>query len=172
MIVGRVPGRSVLVPRRFAVPIVQPKSCPIRASLGALGRKWALLLLRDIAFHENVRFSDMLRNSPGLTPRILSIRLKELQQEGFIERVARAAGNGSITYELTPKGQDTVPVLTAFVNFGMKRHADVVFKDGKARSLTEMFPNSHRELLGDLKNYADSSPRINKLTPRTRIPFA
>ncbi len=81
MIVVLMRDKPILTPRGFAIPTVQPKACPIHASLGVLGRKWALLLLRDVAFHEHVRFSDMLRNSPGLTPRILTMRLKELQEE-------------------------------------------------------------------------------------------
>ncbi len=59
MIVVLMPDKLILTPRGFAIPTVQPKACPIHASLGVLGRKWALLLLRDVAFHEHVRFSDI-----------------------------------------------------------------------------------------------------------------
>ena len=63
------------------VPTVLWKTCPIRSSLGVLGRRWSLLILRDVAFFRKVRFSDMLRTNSGLSPRLLSIRLKELQRE-------------------------------------------------------------------------------------------
>ncbi len=112
-----------LLPRQPLVPAVTTVACPIHASLGVLGRKWALLVLRDVAFFENARFSDFLRNSPGLTPRILSMRLRELRVEGFIRRVEKDGPDREITYDLTPKGWDAVPILTAFLGFGMTEYA-------------------------------------------------
>ena len=95
---------STMIPRDFAVPIVPVESCPIQASLGVLGRKWALLVLRDIAFYEKVRFSDILRKNVGLTPRILTFRLKELATDGLIQRMPGNSGRRDVFYELTAKG--------------------------------------------------------------------
>ena len=169
MIVTLMRDKLILIPRNFAIPTVQPKACPIHASLGVLGRKWALLLLRDVAFHEHVRFSDMLRNSPGLTPRILTMRLKELQEEGFLIRLTDGVRRGTITYELASKGRDVIPILTALTNFGIKHHANVVFEDGEPRSLAEMFPWSQSELLRDLKEYADRSPTAKEGPAKGRL---
>lgn len=137
--------------REFATPRVMPIACPIRSSLGVLGRKWALLVLRDVAFYEDVRFSDMLRNSPGMTPRILTFRLRDLTREGFIVRVEKGR---EIVYELTQKGRDAIPILTAFTSFGFQHHADLVFPDGRPRTLGEVLPGSQDELLRALATYA------------------
>lgn len=142
--------------RPFAVPKVPPVACPIHASLGVLGRKWALLVLRDVAFYENVRFSDMLRSTPGLTPRVLTFRLQELRKEGFIRRVER---DGAIVYEPTEKGRDAIPILAAFTSFGFKHHAATVFPDGIPRDIGAVLPGSQRELLGGLCDYARHAPR-------------
>jgi DNA-binding HxlR family transcriptional regulator len=92
---------------------------PLRRSLRALGTKWTLLLLRDMAFLRMTRFSDLLRNNPGLTPRVLSRRLKEMQVERLIVR----SGSGrAVAYALTPRGQDAVYVLLAFLKYGLKYH--------------------------------------------------
>jgi DNA-binding HxlR family transcriptional regulator len=140
-------------------PEVMPIACPITASLGVLGRKWAFSVLRDIAYFEAVRFSDMLRHNPGLTPRVLVFRLKELQREGFIERVARGGEDGDqITYELTPKGQDAVPILGALTHFGMRHYAPKVFPDGKPRNIDTAMPGAQRAVMGDLMNYATGRP--------------
>ena len=141
-------------PREFAVPKMSIASCPIRASLGILGRKWILPILRDIAFYRDVRFSDILRKNDGLTPRILTFRLHELQSEGFIKRMSRDGNKRDIFYELTPKGKDAIPILTAFTSFGMRYHADVVFEDGRPRKLSQVLPGSQRELLRGLAEYA------------------
>ena len=60
--------------------------CPVQATMGVLGHKWALLVLRNIALYRAVRFNDMLRITPGLTKRVLSMRLRELKNDGLIGR--------------------------------------------------------------------------------------
>jgi DNA-binding HxlR family transcriptional regulator len=138
-------------------PKVPPIACPVRASLGVLGRKWALLVLRDVAFYEGVRFSDILRNNPGMTPRILVFRLRELEEEGFLRKV-RSGGPRGVVYELAPKGRDAIPILTAFTNFGFQHHAGEVFADGKARTLGQVLPGSQEALLRGLAAYAREAP--------------
>ncbi len=136
------------------VPRVRFRACPIRASLGVLGRKWACLVLRDLAFFGEMAFSQFLRNNPGMTPRILSMRLRDLQEEGLIRRLQDADNPRSVRYRLTAKGEDAVPVLTALIQFGMRHHADRVFGDGEPRELQEIFPGRQRRMLGRLSRYA------------------
>ena len=121
-------------PVRFKIEF---ESCPVEASLGVLGRKWALLVLRDIALFRAQRFNEMLRVTRGLTKRILSLRLSELEREGFIVRAER--GRRYTRWEITPKGRDVLPVLMTLVQFGAKWHADRVFVDQRSRPLTEIF---------------------------------
>jgi DNA-binding HxlR family transcriptional regulator len=96
---------------------------PLRRSLRALGTKWTLLLLRDMAFLKLARFSDLLRNNPGLTPRVLSRRLAEMQVERLI---VRSEAGRRISYTLTPRGQDAVYVLLAFLRYGLKYHDKIL----------------------------------------------
>lgn len=150
------------------LPEVMPMACPITPSLEVLGRKWAFSVLRDIAYFEDVRFSDMLRHNPGLTPRVLVFRLKELQREGFIERIVRAGENGEqITYELTPKGRDAVPILGALTHFGMRHYAARVFPDGRSRNIDTAMPGRQNAVMGDLMNYARGRPMS---PPPRRVP--
>ena len=121
-------------PVRFKIEF---ESCPVAASLGVLGRKWALLILRDIALYRAQRFNEMLRASPGLTKRTLSLRLNELERAGFIVRVER--GPKYARWEATEKGRDVLPVLMTLVRFGSKWHAAEVFADQRPRTLTDIF---------------------------------
>ena len=93
---------------------------PVRGSVKALGSKWTLLILRDIGFLRLERFGQILRNNPGLTPRVLSRRLRNMRKEGLIERTVRS---DRITYLLTPRGEDAAYVLLAFLRYGLKYHA-------------------------------------------------
>lgn len=140
------------------VPTVMWKTCPIRSSLGVLGRRWSLLILRDVAFFRKVRFSDMLRTNSGLSPRLLSIRLKELQREGLIERAASPDDHREVWYDITEKGRDVVPILAAFIQYGAKHRAKDVFVDRRARDFGTLFPEGGEYMLGQLYDYA-RSPR-------------
>jgi DNA-binding HxlR family transcriptional regulator len=91
---------------------------PIRASLGVLGRKWAFLVLMNIALGRAQRFNELLRSSPGMSKRILAIRLRELETNGFIVRAEQ--GRGFTRWQLAPKGADVLPVLLTLMHFGAK----------------------------------------------------
>ena len=140
---------------------VEFSSCPVEASLGVLGRKWALLVLRDIAMFRADRFNDMLRRTPGMTKRVLAMRLSELERSGFIYR--KEQGPKFTRWALTEKGWDTLPVLMTLVGFGVKWHADRVFPDGVARPLDAVFDRGYiRQVL------ATSSRAPSRTSTRAR----
>lgn len=111
--------------RSRIVPMLAYQADPIRESLNVLGRKWTLLVLRDIAFLKLNRFGPILRNNPGLTPRVLSRRLKQMQREGLVNRISQAA---SVHYELTKRGEDAVFILLAFLRYGLRHHMELPAK--------------------------------------------
>lgn len=115
--------------------------CPVQASLGVLGRKWSLLVLRNIELYGKHRFNEMLRATPGLSRRVLSMRLKELENEDFIEIVERKRNCSK--WDLTMKGRDVLPILLALVQFGSKWYADEVFADKVPRTLAEIFDENY-----------------------------
>jgi DNA-binding HxlR family transcriptional regulator len=130
--------------------------CPIRASIGILGHKWALIILRDVAFLPGPTFSLIQHRNPGLTPRVLSERLKELRSAQLIEKVAHETDERIYHYRLTEKGKDIVPVLAAMMQFGMKHLSEKVFEDGRPRSMKDSFPGLANRFLGELFDYAVS----------------
>ncbi len=91
---------------------------PLRSSLGVLGKRWACLVLFHIATGQAQRFNDLLRKSPGMGKRILAMRLKELERDGFIARGEQ--GRGYVRWKLAPKGQDVLPVLLTLIHFASK----------------------------------------------------
>jgi len=93
---------------------------PIQATLGSLGRKWALLVLMNIALARAQRFNELLRATPGMSKRILAMRLRELEADGFIFRAEQDRQH--TRWQLTRKGADVLPVLLTLIHFGSKRH--------------------------------------------------
>ena len=91
---------------------------PLQSSLGVLGRKWALLILMNIALGQAQRFNELLRKSPGMSKRILALRLRELEENGFLPR---AEHHRAFTrWQLTAKGTDVIPVLLTLIRFASK----------------------------------------------------
>ncbi len=100
-------------------PLLAYQADPIRESVKRLGRKWTLLILRDMAFLKLTRFGQILRNNPGLTPRVLARRLRQMQQECLVERVVTSE---KVAYRLTSRGEDAVFILLAFLRYGIQHH--------------------------------------------------
>jgi DNA-binding HxlR family transcriptional regulator len=122
------------------VPAAPMVACPIQTSLGFLGKKWAILILREMVMRNVDRFSELLRSIDGLTPRILSVRLKELEEEGVIMKNSDEKHPSIVRWKLTEKGWDALPILMSLFAFGSKWYPQTVFADGKARELVELYP--------------------------------
>jgi DNA-binding HxlR family transcriptional regulator len=123
------------------------KSCPIDAIHPLFGRKWTLAILRDVVYFRRARFAQFLRANPGLTDRVLARRLNELVREGILHR----EGNGkAVRYSLTPRGQDTEPILAALYNYGIRHHADKVFADARPRALAGVLPEWDQGFLASI----------------------
>lgn len=120
-------------------PDVKFEKCPIKASMGVFGRKWTMLMLRDIGFRKIDRFNHLLESIPGLTPRVLSMRLKELERDGIIKKRDDSSMSGVVRWTLTEKGEDALPILMRLIAFGSKWFAKEVFEDKIPRSLNEIF---------------------------------
>ena len=134
--------------------------CPIKATLGVLGKKWTMLLLRDIGFRKIDRFNRLLESIPGLTPRVLSMRLKELEQNQFIKCVQNQESPMIVRWSLTEKGTDTLPLLLRLIAFGSKWYPEEVFEDKKPRTLEELF---RPEAMHIVQDYYRSEPSMTQL---------
>ena len=123
------------------LPKINFIKCPIKTSLGVLGKKWTILILRDIGFRKINRFNRILESIPGLTPRVLSMRLRELEKEGFIEcKQEKRISTIIVIWNLTEKGKDTLPILLMISAFSFKWYSEFIFEDKKPRKLKEVFP--------------------------------
>ncbi len=86
------------------------------------------------------RFTRLLKATPGLTPRILFRRLRELEKEGIIERAEKRNWPNFVRWRLTEKRTDTIPILMRFSAFGSKWYAGQLFEDKTPKKLREIYP--------------------------------
>ncbi|MCI4365021.1 MAG: helix-turn-helix transcriptional regulator [Thermoplasmata archaeon] len=115
---------------------------PLQSSLGVLGRKWAFLVLMNIALSQAQRFNELLRRNPGMSKRILAMRLRELEQKGFILRAEQR--RAYTKWELSPKGADVLPVLLTLIHFGSKWGGDDRPPGAPSRTLSSPFEVAYR----------------------------
>lgn len=93
----------------------------------------------------NNRFNQIRRSLPGLTPRVLTLRLKELEEAGLIRAIVIRESPRVVEWTLTEKGKDTIPILMSILAYGSKWYADEVFEDHRPRTLEEIYPQTAYE---------------------------
>jgi|WetSurMetagenome_2_1015567.scaffolds.fasta_scaffold99849_2 DNA-binding HxlR family transcriptional regulator len=121
-------------------PSIKFKDCPVKVAMNVLGKKWTVLILRNIAFFKIERFNELRRSLPGLTPRVLIMRLHELEECGIIQAVILKDKPRLVKWVLTKKGQDVIPILLSIVAFGAKWYSEQVFDDNRPRTINEIYP--------------------------------
>ncbi len=122
--------------------------CPIQTALQVLGKKWTLLILRDIGFRKIDRFNRLLETVNGITPRVLSMRLRELERTEYIRCIEKQRSPMIVRWTLTRKGRDTLPILLKLLSFGSKWYPEIVFDDTKARNrLDQIFTRREMKIL-------------------------
>jgi DNA-binding HxlR family transcriptional regulator len=85
--------------------------CPrFQFTLELLGRRWMGAIVRTLVAGPR-RFNEVLAAIPGLSDRLLSERLRELETEGLVARVVHDERPVRVTYELTPCGRSLEPVI-------------------------------------------------------------
>ena len=92
-------------------------ACGIARALDVVGDRWALLVIRDLLLGPK-RFTDLRAGLPGVSPDVLSQRLRELEDAELLTRRRLAPPAASQVYELTERGRALEPVLLELGRWG------------------------------------------------------
>jgi DNA-binding HxlR family transcriptional regulator len=114
------------------------KVCPINNTFKLMGKKFTVLILRNMMHLGQTRFNQFL-GIEDINAKILSARLKEMEKDGLIKRKIFHERPVRVEYTLTEKSEALHPVLDQMAAFSMQYCAKDVFKDGKARKLEEVY---------------------------------
>jgi DNA-binding HxlR family transcriptional regulator len=109
------------------------ESCPIETTFRIIGKKWTVLIIREI-LRGRTQFNRFMENIEGITPKVLTERLRELEHLGIIRREIVSEYPIRVEYSLTDTGKEFEPVLLSAAFFSMNYMPKAVFKDGKPRS--------------------------------------
>jgi DNA-binding HxlR family transcriptional regulator len=108
------------------------KACPIEITFRIIGKRWTVLIIRELLMG-HTQFNRFIENIEGITPKVLTERLRELEHLGMIKRRIVSDYPVRIEYSLTDVGREFESVLLSAAYFSMKHLPRTVFKDGKSR---------------------------------------
>jgi DNA-binding HxlR family transcriptional regulator len=94
--------------------------CSIARALDVVGDRWTLLIVRELLLQGPCRFTDLRNGLPGIAPNLLSLRLKELEAAGLVNREDAPPPIATVLYTLTETGQALAPALRALGLWGLK----------------------------------------------------
>ncbi|KYC45318.1 MAG: HxlR-like helix-turn-helix [Candidatus Methanofastidiosum methylothiophilum] len=97
--------------------------CTIYNTLDIVGKKWSLLILLELyrGKSKEKRFNELKRGLRGITPKILSLRLSELENQGLInKKIDNSNVPVKCEYSLTESGEDFIHIIQEIKEWGLK----------------------------------------------------
>ncbi len=101
-----------------------PNRCPADQALELIGGKWKPMLLWRLASGPR-RHSQLRRALPGVSQRMLTLHLRELERDGLITRSVFAEVTPHVEYALAPSARRLLPLLEAFGAWWLDAHAQL-----------------------------------------------
>ena len=105
-------------PEAIAIPDIKERlSCPVKTTLEVIGGRWKVLILRELMPGVR-RFNELHRSLHGVTQKMLTQQLRELEADGLIHREVYPQVPPKVEYSLTQTGETLATVLKAMHEWG------------------------------------------------------
>ena len=91
-----------------------PQGCPMGACMALIGGAWTTNLVWQLSGGPR-RFGELIKDIPGISPKMLTARLRELDDKGVVDRTVTPTSPPSVEYSLSEMGQELVPVIDSIV---------------------------------------------------------
>jgi len=98
-------------------------TCAVEITLDIIGGRWKVLILHEL-FHGVKRFNELHRSLNGVTQKMLTQQLRELEDAGIIHREVYPQVPPKVEYSLTPLGRTLEPILDAMHQWGQRYHQE------------------------------------------------
>lgn len=92
--------------------------CPVSVTLNIIGGKWKALILYHL-HEETRRFNELQRLLPDITQRMLTLQLRELENDGIVHREVYPQVPPKVEYSMTAFGKTLMPVITTMYDWGV-----------------------------------------------------
>ena len=91
--------------------------CPVATTINLMGNKWKLLIIRDLLASTR-RFGELRKNLEGISQRVLTQNLRELENDGLIKRKVYAEVPPRVEYSLNELGRSLLPIISTMADWG------------------------------------------------------
>ena len=104
-------------------------NCAVDATMSVIEGRWKTVILCKLFMNGPMRFNQLMKSIDGVSPRILTKQLKELESDGIIRRVSYQEIPPRVEYSITEKGETLAPILKAMADWGLQNmfHNRVTF---------------------------------------------
>lgn len=92
--------------------------CPVATTVNLIGNKWKLLILRNLIYNGEQRFTDFVKSIPGISKKVLTDDLRSLENDGLVNREIFAEIPPKVVYSLSELGKSLKPILDAMFTWG------------------------------------------------------
>jgi len=92
----------------------------LRDAIELLRGKWKFCILHNLSTYETMRFKDLQKAALGISPKVLSKELQELEDNLLITRTVNNTKPVTVSYRLTEHALESQPVLESLIQFGIK----------------------------------------------------
>ncbi|MBW4644030.1 MAG: helix-turn-helix transcriptional regulator [Goleter apudmare HA4340-LM2] len=99
-------------------------TCEVETTLKVIGGRWKVLIIRELMAGVK-RFGELQRGLTGITQKMLTQQLREMEEDGIIHREVYAQIPPKVEYSLTPLGKSLEPILYAMHEWGMHHSSQV-----------------------------------------------
>lgn len=96
-----------------------PYGCPLMECMALLGGAWTPNVIWSLSGGAR-RFNELRVDIPPISAKVLTARLRELEEKGLVTRDVRPTSPPSVEYALTELGRELIPAITAIVDVGHK----------------------------------------------------
>jgi DNA-binding HxlR family transcriptional regulator len=100
----------------------------LQDTLYVLGGKWKLPIINSIC-NGNTRFKEIQQSIPGITSRMLSKELKDMELNNLVKRTEDRDAKVPILYESTPYCKSFGPIITEMINWGIAHREHIRKKE-------------------------------------------
>ena len=104
-------------------------NCAVDATMSVIEGRWKTVILCKLLTNGPMRFNQLMKSIDGVSPRILTKQLKELESDGIIRRISYQEIPPRVEYSVTEKGESLAPILKAMADWGLQNmfHNRVTF---------------------------------------------
>ncbi|MDF2933710.1 MAG: HxlR family transcriptional regulator [Chryseobacterium sp.] len=109
----------------------------VQDSMDVLSGKWKIAIISSVCYYNKRRFSDILNDVVGISNKMLSKELKELEINKLIKRTVLETQPITVQYELTNHGKSLQTIINNLTDWGIKHRKEIIGNTSEAPSNIE-----------------------------------